>query len=124
MGDKETQRGLSSGVHSDKAERGTRMVDRAASETRDPCTIAEEERDNRSQIEDMEHEEAGILESERRLRNRNAYRTSIWDQIIEKQEKEEARERAERLQARACAMTKSSWAKKDLKQCGNEYRMF
>lgn len=64
------------------------MVDRAASETRDPCAIAEEERYNRSQIEDIEHEEADILDSERRLRNRNAYRTSIWDQIIEKQEKE------------------------------------
>ena len=73
-------------------------------------------------IENMEHEDANILERERRFRIRTAYRTSIWDQIIENEEMEQARRRAERLQARTSETIKLSWAEKELKQCENEHR--
>lgn len=78
----------------------------------------------KADVEDMEHEDADILESERRIRNRHAYRTSIRDQITENEEREPARKRAERLQARTSVTIKLSWAEKELKQCRNEYKTF
>ena len=76
----------------------------------------------KANIENMEHEDTDILESERRFRNRTSYRTSIWDQIIENEEMEQARRHAERLQARTSETIKLSWAEKELKQCENEHR--
>ena len=78
----------------------------------------------KANIANMDQEDAEILESERRLKSRNAYRTSIWDQITEKAETEQATKRAERLQARAAAKIKLGWAEKDLEQRENDYKTF
>lgn len=78
----------------------------------------------KANIEDMDQEDAEIMESEQRLRGRTAYRTSIWDQITENEEIERAKRRAERLQARTSATIKLGWAEKELKQSEIDYKMF
>lgn len=78
----------------------------------------------KAKIADMRQEDAEILESEQRRKSRNANRTLIWDHITEKEEIEQAEERAERLQARTATMIKMSWAEKDLEQRESGYRTF
>ncbi len=75
-------------------------------------------------IEDIDQQDAEILESEQRRKSRTAYRTSIWDQITENEEIEQARKRAERLQARASETIKLSWTEKELKQLEDDYKTF
>ena len=77
-----------------------------------------------AKIEDMDLEDAAILKSEQRLKSRRAYRTSIWDQITENEEIEQARKRAGRLQARTSETIKVSWAEQELKQHENDYKTF
>lgn len=78
----------------------------------------------KAKIADMRQKDAEILESEQRRKSRYANRTLIWDHITEKEETEQAGERAERLQARTAAMIKLSWAEKDLEQRENDYKTF
>lgn len=75
-------------------------------------------------IKDMQREDAEILENERRLRNRSAYRTSTWDQTTDNEETEQERKGAERLQARTSERIELGWAEKKLNQCKDDYKMF
>ena len=77
-----------------------------------------------AKIEDMDLEDAAILKSEQRLKSRRAYRTSIWNQITENEEIEQARKRAGRLQARTSETIKVRWVEKELKQRENDYDLF
>ena len=78
----------------------------------------------KAKIADMRQKDAEILGSEQRRKSRYANRTLIWDHITEKEEAEQAGERAERLQARTAMMIKLSWAEKDLQQRENDYETF
>ncbi len=76
-----------------------------------------------AKIEDIDQQDARILESEQRRKSRTAYRTSIWDQITENEEIEQAR-RAERLQARTSGTIKLSWTEKELKELEDDFKIF
>lgn len=78
----------------------------------------------KANIEDMDQEDAEILDSEQRLKGRTAYRTSIWDQVTENEEMERAKRRTERLQARSSATIKLGWEERELKQSEIDYKMF
>lgn len=75
-------------------------------------------------VKDMELEDAEILQDERTLRSRTACHTSIWDQIRENEEIEQARKHAERFQARTSARIKLGWAENELKPLEDDYKTF
>lgn len=78
----------------------------------------------KANIEHMHQKDAEILEREQTRRSRRAYHTLKWDDITEIEENEQARDRAERLQARTAAMIRLTWAEKDLEQREKDYETF